>query len=286
MIEHEYPDLKASGRDPNAPCPDVGWPTFVFNAPTRGYEADKHYGPVSVKWVTRGVETYEICGLPIDVTQQRLLILGDGQEYESRAPFGVDTTSFCVFFERGFVSEAIGVSALELFPRTVDASSALAHHMCALHTLITTDHEHMVLEQQLYGVLGAVLDVHRITITEAELVPARKRSTRMEVYKRLLLAMAYMDGKCADTLSLTEIARAVSMSPYHFLRAFRETTGQTPFRFVCARRIERAKHLLRADSDSVAVIAEKVGFESHTSFHAAFRKHTGETPDIYRRKAF
>jgi AraC family transcriptional regulator len=66
--------------------------------------------------------------------------------------------------------------------------------------------------------------------------------------------------------------------PYHFCRAFKQSFGVPPHRYLTDRRIERAKERKL----SVTEIALDVRF-SESSFTAAFRNCTGETPTDYRR---
>jgi len=169
-------------------------------------------------------------------------------------------------------------------PQIVDKNSALAIRMKSLRVAIDENAERLRMEEELVAILKEVYSLQQHTERSTERVPARKRSTRREVFRRLLIAMAYMDGNCTRSLSLADIAAVAWMSPYHFLRTFRQVTGQTPFQYVCARRIERAKDLLSTANEPIVEVAEAVGYDSHTSFHAAFRRYTGETPDHYRRR--
>ena len=299
MYADQYPDLTTS--DLNGPCPEEGWPTFGFHALTHGYEATPHIGPISVKWVSQGSEIYVVDGIPITVTPDRMLVLANGQEYESHVETGTETTSLCAFFSPRFVVQHQDTlkatieqclddpahahsSPFEVMPQTVDADSTLAASMIALRHAIDHEAERLCMEERLIAVLQDVYCQQQQSAKAAESVPARKRSTRREIYRRLLIAMAFMDDNCTKNLSLADIAAVAWMSPYHFLRTFRQVTGQTPFQYICARRIDRAKTLLRSVEDPIVEVAEAVGYESHTSFHAAFRRYTGETPTHYRQR--
>jgi AraC family transcriptional regulator len=301
MIADEFPDLEKPDHDPNAPCKDKGWPTFAFLAETTGYEAALHRGPTSVKWVRSGSETYDVDGVAIDVTPQRLLILGDGQDYASRS--NQQTASFCAFFHKGDVADLAAfhqnhlqrlldevhvdpVGGLSIAPQTLDDSTAVARSMEQLYAVVTRETSRLAIQQAMSGLLTQVLFVHDASLRRSDALSVQKSTTRREVYRRLMLASTYMTDKCTEDLSLGDVAEAACMSRYHFLRSFRDVMGVTPFRFICAQRVEKAKDLLRHSSDPVVVVAERVGFESHTSFHAAFRRHTGETPQQYRQRVF
>ena len=93
----------------------------------------------------------------------------------------------------------------------------------------------------------------------------------------------YIEEHLAEDISLLALARLVQLSPYHFSRAFKQSFGMPPHRYLTSRRIERAKSLLVERRLSVTEIGFEVGFSESSSFSAAFRKLTGEAPTDYRR---
>ncbi|GHO46016.1 AraC family transcriptional regulator [Ktedonospora formicarum] len=98
----------------------------------------------------------------------------------------------------------------------------------------------------------------------------------------LKAATTYIEDHLEDNLSLSEIAAAVHLSPYHFARLFKESTGVPPHQYVIQRRVERAKMLLSTTHWSLTTIAHMVGFahESHLALH--FKRLTGLTPKHFR----
>jgi AraC family transcriptional regulator len=93
----------------------------------------------------------------------------------------------------------------------------------------------------------------------------------------------YIEEHLDDDISLSSLARLVRLSPFHFSRAFKQSFGLPPHRYLTSRRIDRAKDLLADRELSVTEIGLGVGFSETSSFTAAFRKVTGETPSEYRR---
>jgi AraC family transcriptional regulator len=93
----------------------------------------------------------------------------------------------------------------------------------------------------------------------------------------------YIEEHLANEISLLSLAQLVQLSPFHFSRAFKQSFGMPPHRYLTWQRIERAKALLGERKLSVTEIGLDVGFSETSSFTAAFRKLTGETPTAYRR---
>ena len=92
----------------------------------------------------------------------------------------------------------------------------------------------------------------------------------------------FIDRNVSKPLPVTRLARIAGLSSFHFIRAFRARTGQTPHQYVRARRIARAQELLVTTPLPVTEICEEVGFRSLGSFSSIFRRLTGETPTGYR----
>lgn len=83
-------------------------------------------------------------------------------------------------------------------------------------------------------------------------------------------------------LDLAGIAQAAELSPYHFARSFKQTTGFSPIQYLMQRRIERAKRLLADSELPLADIAFSVGFKNQSHFSTLFRKFTEITPKAWR----
>lgn len=96
-----------------------------------------------------------------------------------------------------------------------------------------------------------------------------------------LLVVAHLDG----ALRLADLAERAQLSPYHFARAFKSSTGETPRAYVERLRVEKAQELMRDTELPLADIALACGFSSQSRFTTAFRGATGFTPARYRRGA-
>ena len=99
---------------------------------------------------------------------------------------------------------------------------------------------------------------------------------------RLKRVTEFVEAYLGEPLTLTSLARCAALSPFHFARAFKRTTGWAPHQFVTIRRIERARHLLMRTRESVESIAAAVGFSNLSHFRRLFRAHTGILPSDLR----
>jgi AraC family transcriptional regulator len=93
----------------------------------------------------------------------------------------------------------------------------------------------------------------------------------------------YVEEHLAEDVLLATLAEVARLSPFHFSRAFKQSFGMPPHRYLTSRRIERAKAMLADDETSVTQVGMAVGFGETSSFTTAFRRHTGLTPTVFRR---
>ena len=90
---------------------------------------------------------------------------------------------------------------------------------------------------------------------------------------------ANLDGQIA----LSQVARECKLSVSHFVRAFKQTVGQPPYRWLLQQRIDAAKELLLHSGLPMVEIALKCGFADQACFIRAFRKLLDTTPGEWRR---
>ena len=83
--------------------------------------------------------------------------------------------------------------------------------------------------------------------------------------------------------SIANVAAACGLPPGRLARAFRQTTGMPPHRWLRTHRVERAKDLLLGSTLALAQIAYDCGFADQSHFTRVFTAAVGTTPGAWRR---
>ncbi|MGI4870841.1 MAG: helix-turn-helix domain-containing protein [Janthinobacterium lividum] len=249
--------------------------------------------------------TYYCCGLltegklDIDIdhechclTTQSLLVYRPGQRWKVRA-VAEGTKGAFVLFTRKFLDY------LNENIFSVRAHSFLSPGRPALLTLGPADSAHL---QSLFSDIFALLrhlsphDWEAIarTLTSALLyetdtllkeylgpLPAglSETSRLFDAFSRLVKEEA------AQHRNLSFYADALCISPGHLHAVVKKTVGQSPRVLLHQQVIQQAKYLLATTPDSMGDIAEHLHFSDTFAFSKFFKKHTGDAPSHYRRRA-
>jgi AraC family transcriptional regulator len=95
---------------------------------------------------------------------------------------------------------------------------------------------------------------------------------------KLKFVTDYINSHLERELSLNELAAIAQLSPYHFSRAFKQSTGISPHQYVIQQRVERASKLLVQGKMSIAEVAQACGFTHQSHLNRHFKRITGVTP--------
>lgn len=90
-----------------------------------------------------------------------------------------------------------------------------------------------------------------------------------------------IDARYAEDLSVTELARAAGLSPYHLMRQFRRQIGLPIHAYQIQQRVEASKRLL-ASGLPVVEVALDVGFADQSHFSKRFKDLVGTSPAAYQ----
>ena len=163
----------------------------------------------------------------------------------------------------------------------VDAvNPAMRHHVLAIFVAIYQEDPDRDLRLdgsviELAHTIPMVLTRHQRSPSVGGLSPTARRRVEELVASRI-------DGDFSKPVGLSEMADAARLSVGHFTKMFRKETGMTPYVYASRRRIQRAMLLLTKPATSIEDAAYSAGFSSPSHFVAAFRRHLGVTPALFR----
>ncbi len=124
--------------------------------------------------------------------------------------------------------------------------------------------------------LMTVLGIHKATLSAPREKPPLAASALANV-------IDYIEANLSRSMSLSELAQIAGLSRFHFTRAFKATTGETPFEYVTRQRIERAKLLLANKSLNTQEIAVSVGLHDAAHLQKAFKAREGVSLLAFRK---
>lgn len=114
-----------------------------------------------------------------------------------------------------------------------------------------------------------------ITESREENHPGRLKMTEIR---------AYLDEHYTEKFSLDQLSEQFFISKYHLSREFHQYYGITLNQYVIARRLTRAKKLLRFSDFSLEEIARSCGFYDASYLNRQFKNSEGITASEFRRK--
>src|SRR5258706_11776627 len=122
---------------------------------------------------------------------------------------------------------------------------------------------------RMYGEgLATALAVHVLGEYGAAVLEPKRRYGRLP-REKLVRAVDYIQDQLNTDLTVSAIAQAVGLSPDHFTRLFKESTGQSPYRYVVEARGRKARELLATGKFTISEAAHHDGFvdQSHLTRH-------------------
>ena len=181
------------------------------------------------------------------------------------------------------VSELYGcdASAAEIVPRFGIVDPLLEQLAIALGEALRTG----AVRDGLYiDTVAQMMAVHLARAHSVQSRPASVAATPAVSHQRMRQLIEFIEANLDQPLTLDAMAAQVGISPLYLARAFKAAIGQSPHQYVLARRIERAKELLRNTGIPIIDVALSVGFSSQSHLSHWMIRQTGVSPGVYRRR--
>jgi len=274
----------------------------IVIARTRQAESATAARPLMLAAARGGRESYTLEHRRLAVDDDNFLLLNDGRAHASLIRSETHVETFKIFFRAGMADEVLAplvMPADRLLEREFpfdrfgfEFCEGLRPHDRLVSPVLRYIRHHALagsddvawFDEQLSYLLERLLLEHREIVRKVQAIPYARAGTRKEIYRRVALAVDYIESCYEQPIDLDTLAQVACMSKFHFLRAFRSLQGVTPQNYVQRKRALVAKRLLATTALSTVEITLRVGYASRTSLTKQVRYWTGTAPAEIRRR--
>jgi AraC-like DNA-binding protein len=251
-----------------------------------------------------GKEFYEYGNKKVSVSPTNFLLINQGQEHESWIESKEWVNSFAIYFTPSFatgVYNDLHLSDEQLVDHPFDLLDETGT-ICFFQNLFqfnqdfmndvssfkaylerTEGKEQMGIDERLRFLLSKFIRIHQNDlINKMERVDAVKRSTRIEIVRRVLMARDYIETFYTREITLSEISKSCFLSENLLLRYFKGIFGMSPHQYIMNKRLELAKDFLETSELTFNEITIISGFLCPSSFGRLFKARYGVTPNYFR----
>lgn len=277
--------------------------TTILNSLSKLCSWPAHSDLLSLKFAFRGTEYYCINRNKIPISNNKFLVVNADQLYSSFIRSSDWVNSFAVYLDETFFNQVVTAYAtpdevlldnpgyrhsqsIWFFEQVYTITPALNRYVRTFKTELETSSLNPVRQEEyLHQILAALLTTYQTKLTQtAGALSSVKASTRLELYRRLHLAKAFIDDQADTDVQLVDIAHTAMLSKNHLLRHFKSLFGCSPYQHLVNRRMELAKDKLLQSDLPVHLIAIEHGFDCPSAFGRRFKAQFSLTPSAYRQR--
>jgi AraC-like DNA-binding protein len=178
----------------------------------------------------------------------------------------------------------VGEGLLGALPQILPLSAAVGD---PLHDVIAVlSRELAASEPGQQTVLDRLLDILLVLAirTSFKTSSSAPRWFQASADPRLSAALQAIHDNAARAWTVPELAAVSGLSRAAFARSFQRALAQAPMQYLTSWRMTLARDYLRAGQPTLAQVAEHTGYASPYAFAAAFRRHHGQPPGLWRQQ--
>ncbi|MCL2200228.1 MAG: AraC family transcriptional regulator [Defluviitaleaceae bacterium] len=172
---------------------------------------------------------------------------------------------------RRTATEITGRDELPVFTSTVICQSDVVHILKDLHEMIMKKTKDFSKEENFYFLIEQLI----VEYTNPSAETLSRASGEIQA------ACDYMEINYTETITLADLSKVCGLNKYTFLRSFAMQMGITPYRYLSAVRVNKAKNLLQ-EGVTPKEAAMQSGFADQSHFTRFFKNFIGLTPKFYQ----
>ena len=268
----------------------------AFTFSKNNFQSGIHSSRFSIRAVYGGYQHYQVGDREYMINNDQFLVVGEGERFEHQVEQEKDASGVIVAFNPDFIKYYLYFinhteeqildnpfqkteASLYFFEGSYEKSLALDQFLKKLIIEINQGKNEPLYYQNLFvEILNELAGIEESLHEKINRIPAAKKKTREELYRRLAIAKDYIDANIHQKLSLESIAQISCLSPFHFLRTFRDFYGMTPYQYILDRRLKKAHFLINSSDKDLGQVMRICGFEHSRTFQRTFQKAYGTTP--------
>lgn len=244
----------------------------IYDQKVRAKKGDFFFTPRGVLhhgWIDQGVDLWESLVVELDFSLAR-----DPEIYLD------DLGVFPVVlpFYRHFMLEK--QVSLEVSPELRPQIELIVERLALEVANRTFDYD-LILQSQMLEFLALVCRAAREQLSS---VPLRHYASRAKGLMRLEKARRYITQNYTQSLTVKQLAAEACISPYHFVRVFKDAFGMTPIQYQAHLRLSEAKRLLLSTDMQISEISDRLGYSTPEYFSRQFAAKVGVSPSNYTRQ--
>ncbi len=251
--------------------PDWRWADIVCDSGPRDPRFEERHADVSISAVTQGTFQYRSRQGAAVLVPGSVLLGNAGACFECGHEHGHGDRCLAFHCSPEFLENvASGVAGARRTSFSVSSLPPLRQLMPILAEVEAArdDRDAEALEELAVRLAGAVIAL----LSQAT---RRTQPPSSQDERRVTAAVRRIEDHADERLSLRDLARGAGLSPYHFLRTFRQVAGMTPHQYVLRTRLHRAAVRLRRTDDAISGIAYDAGFNDLSTFNRRFHRLIG-----------
>lgn len=179
------------------------------------------------------------------------------------------------------LADAEGIAAIPDLRHSVSARDAVLTSCMRTLSNVYQREDEASFERREAAALSLVLRLHSKNGWKG---PDWKNDNSVFSRRTLDNLVEYIDHHLQDAPSLQDMCLRVGMSPSHFGKKFRQSTGLSLHRFVNYRRVRKSLWMLTGEATALRSIVAALGFSTHSHFTHTFAELTGMTPVQFRKQ--
>jgi AraC-like DNA-binding protein len=253
---------------------------------------------VSIKYVMKGTEYYETTGETFSVNKCQYLLINKNEAYNVFVKSSEAVEGLCIDIDSCLwpqvlyadfhnddyllanpggsnnvctdVVEGVYNDNQNCFDRTLQS--------LASKTMLNRGRLETFTEKDYYTLTASLACAQQEIKKKITCISAKKPAVQKELYKRVSAARNYINDTFTSSHSIQELAQFALLSPFHFIRTFKQVYGCSPYQYILEQRLQYAYQLLKNRALPVAEVSDVCGFTDLFNFSKAFKRKFGMAP--------